>query len=230
MTQLVIGSKVQQMFGSIAKNYDCTNTVLSFGIHLLWRRRFFATLPRDPSLQVLDLCTGTGDLIPELSQRYANVIGIDFCLPMLVAGLGKWINNANAAVVQGDGLSLPIANSTFDLVTVAFGVRNFESLPKGLSEIHRVLKPGGRLYVLEFGQPRAGMWGAMFRFYSRYVMPIVGGFLTGNRAAYQYLPQTAKEFPCREAFLKQLADNGFGQCEYQSLSGGVAYIYGGQRQ
>ena len=226
METLVIGPKVQEMFGSIAAGYDRANTVLSFGIHHIWRYRFFKRLPKVAPLTVVDLCTGTGDLLPPLSKRYETVIGIDFCMPMLVSGKQKWSNSKDIAVMQGDGLQLPLKSDSIDLVTVAFGVRNFESLERGLREIHRVLKPGGSVRILEFGQPTGIAWGALFRFYSNFIMPIVGGLLTGNRAAYTYLPRTSAAFPCRESFIKILENAGYRDCFFESLTGGIAYVYG----
>ena len=134
MESLVIGTKVQDMFGSIARKYDRANTVLSFGIHHIWRRKFFRLLPPASDLKVIDLCTGTGDLLLPLARRYQNVIGIDFCLPMLESGKSKWSSRQGVGVLQGDALCLPITNHSIDLLTVAFGVRNFEDLNRGLRD------------------------------------------------------------------------------------------------
>lgn len=226
MNELVIGAKVQQMFGSIAAQYDRANTVLSFGIHYWWRKRLLKLLPAAGDLTVVDLCTGTGDLLPALAARYARVIGIDFCLPMLQAGSVRWNKLSNVSVLQGDALNLPLASHSIDLITVAFGVRNFERLRDGLREINRVLKPGATLVVLEFGQPTGFLWSRLFRFYSNVIMPAVGGLVTGNRDAYTYLPQTAQAFPCQDAFISVLEECGFGACSCEPLTSGVAYLYG----
>lgn len=225
MTQLVIGAKVREMFGEIAPQYDTANAVLSFGIHHLWRRRFFKCLPEPRKLRALDLCTGTGDLLPKLAERYGEALGIDFCYPMLAAGKRKWFSNQRISALQGDALSLPIHDRSIDLITVAYGVRNLESLDKGLAEMRRVLAPGGRLFVLEFGQPIGLVWRALFTIYSRYLMPLIGGMVTGNRSAYTYLPETSRRFPCRDSFLSILSTAGFRRCSYRPLSGGIAYIY-----
>lgn len=219
---------VRAMFGKIAPRYDLTNSVLSFGIHGYWRRKLVELLaPRPNSSQcspalVLDLCTGTGDLLPLLRHRFGEVIGADFCLPMLQAGAKK--KARGFTLVQADALALPFRDQSFDIVTVAFGVRNFEDTHRGLREIARVLKPGGHLLVLEFGQPR-GLFGALFRFYSRTVMPLIGGMLTGDREAYTYLPRTAGAFPCGEQFCGIVAECGFRAERADPLTGGIAYVY-----
>ena len=229
MNQLVVGTEVQKMFGSIAGRYDRANTVLSLGIHHWWRWLLFRGLPKGAPQRALDICTGTGDLLPGLAARCAEVVGIDFCAPMLLEGKSKWSALKNLTVLQGDGLRLPFKDSSFDLITVAFGVRNFENLELGLSEIKRILKPGGTVRILEFGQPKGLIWGKLFRFYSDTIMPQIGGLLTGNRAAYKYLPTTSKLFPCREDFQAILEKIGFEDSFYQSLTGGIAYIYGAKK-
>jgi demethylmenaquinone methyltransferase / 2-methoxy-6-polyprenyl-1,4-benzoquinol methylase len=229
MNQLVVGSEVQKMFGSIARRYDRANTVLSLGVHHWWRWHFFRTLSAKPSGSALDLCTGTGDLLPQLATRYAQVIGVDFCAPMLIEGRLKWSELKNVSVLQGNGLQMPFKQQSFDLITVAFGVRNFEQLEVGLAEILRLLKSGGELRILEFGQPQGLLWGQLYNFYSDTIMPLIGGFLTGNRAAYTYLPKTSRLFPCREDFLSILKKVGFEDTFCTSLTGGIAYIYGAKK-
>jgi demethylmenaquinone methyltransferase/2-methoxy-6-polyprenyl-1,4-benzoquinol methylase len=232
MQYSVIGSEVKDMFGSIAGRYDLTNTVLSFGIHHYWRYRLTRLLPARKDALVLDLCTGTGDLIAPLANRFGSVIGADFCLPMLESGRGKLARKGqgHAPLVQSDALNLPFKEASFDIVTVAFGVRNFENLERGLKEIRRTIKPGGHLLVLEFGQPTGVVWGSLFRFYSRVVMPFVGGLLTGNREAYSYLPRTASQFPCGDDFGAILTRCGFTPRRAPALTGGIAYAYLAERQ
>lgn len=223
--------QVRAMFATIAGRYDFTNSVLSFGIHHLWRYRLRRLLPKRPDGRALDLCTGTGDLLPLLGERFGSVIGVDFCLPMLLRGRSKHAVRqvGDGRLVQADGLALPFADSVFDVVTVAFGVRNFSDLDRGLAEIRRVLAPNGTLVILEFGQPRRPVWGAIFALYSRIIMPYIGGLLTGNREAYTYLPKTAGMFPCRELFCDRLRLAGYAGAEYRSLSGGIAYLYRAQK-
>ncbi|MCO6430447.1 MAG: bifunctional demethylmenaquinone methyltransferase/2-methoxy-6-polyprenyl-1,4-benzoquinol methylase UbiE [Deltaproteobacteria bacterium] len=215
---------VREMFSSIAGRYDLANSVLSMGIHHSWRRKLISVVPADPSLSALDLCTGTGDLLPLLMERFGKVTGADFCLPMLEIARQK-PSCKGASIVQADALNLPFADGSFDIVTVAFGVRNFADLDRGLAEIWRVLKPGGSMLILEFGQPKNRLFGWLYNCYCRYLMPLIGGALTGNRAAYQYLPETAKNFPCRQEFIAILERHGFQQCSFQSLTGGIAYCY-----
>ena len=227
--QQVIGSQVQRMFGSIAARYDVTNTVLSGGVHHLWRKVLLEMVDPDPRARVLDVCTGTADLIPLLRKRFGTVLGIDFCHEMLAVGQKKLsanTQNGSAEVLaQGDALRLPFPDQSFDLITVAFGVRNLERLSDGLKEFLRILRPQGKLLVLEFGQPKGVIFPALFRFHQRHIMPIIGGLLTGNRQAYQYLPATSQNFPCREQFMAILKDSGFTPQRYRSLTGGIAYAY-----
>ena len=196
------------------------------GIHHLWRRRLLRLVPPSQSQTVLDLCTGTGDLLLPLRRRFGTVIGADFSFPMLSEARQKGQNQAvQPQIVQGDALRLPFGDRTFDLVTVAFGVRNFERLVDGLIEIRRVLKEGGQLLVLEFGQPTGAFWGNLFGLYSSFIMPLIGGLLTGNRAAYTYLPESVAAFPEGEAFLKICRNAGFTQAEWHPLTFGICALY-----
>lgn len=225
MTYQVKSAEVQSMFGSIARRYDLTNSVLSVGIHRLWKKMVVARVPRDS--KVLDLCTGTGDLLPLLAERCKEVVGGDFCEPMLEIARKRY---PKLELVQCDALNLPFADSSFDAVTVAFGVRNLENLDKGLQEMNRVLRPGGTLVVLEFGQPTFPVWKQIYQLYSRFIMPTIGGILTGNRAAYEYLPETASKFPCARDFAGRMEKAGFSNNRFLSLTGGIAYIYDGKKE
>jgi demethylmenaquinone methyltransferase/2-methoxy-6-polyprenyl-1,4-benzoquinol methylase len=224
----VVAKNVQSMFGSIAQRYDLANTVLSFGVHHLWKRRAVKALPHPPSGRILDLCTGTGDLLVLLRKRFPSVVGADFSLPMLRVGQVR-PGHQELPLVQGDALRLPFPDKSFDGVTVAFGVRNLESLSLGLSEMARVLKPGGALVVLEFGQPPGVLFGALYRWYSKWIMPHIGGGLTGNKDAYNYLPETAAEFPCGQRFVDQLTQCGYVNSSVQTLTFGIAYLYVGRK-
>lgn len=213
------------MFASIASRYDLTNSVLSLGIHHVWRRALVGLLPRSRDKLALDLCTGTGDLLPLLSRRFGRAIGADFCLPMLQAGRGKLTRYGAPPLLQADALALPFKECSVDVITVAFGVRNLERVVDGLREMRRVLKPGGHLLVLEFGQPKSALFGALYRWYSRALMPRIGGLLTGNRDAYTYLPSTAKNFPCGAAFEALLEEAGLAPERTRPLTGGIAWAY-----
>lgn len=222
-------AKVAEMFNRISRRYDLANSVLSFGIHHLWRRSLVRMVPKSQSLQVLDLCTGTGDLLPILKARFGTVTGADFSIGMLKAGEQRRIGNTKFDVVQATALKLPFRPESFDIVSVAFGVRNFEDLRSGLREIARVLKPGGNLLVLEFGQPK-GIFGKLFKLYSTYIIPIIGGFLTGDRQAYEYLPKTSATFPCAKDFEIILKECGFVPQLSKPLTGGIAYAYCAQKK
>ncbi len=222
------------MFGAIAHRYDLANSILSFGVHHYWRRRLLKLIPVHPSTSsgkpplVLDLCTGTGDLLPFLSHRFGKVLGIDFSLPMLQAGR-KVRKKGSFPLIQGDALKIPLPDSSIDIVSISFGVRNFEDLNAGLREVCRVLAPEGRLLVLEFGQPYNSLFGSLFRWYSTNIMPRLGGLITGDSAAYSYLPRTSASFPCGGAFEKILNECGFRPERTLSLTGGVAYAYLGRK-
>lgn len=219
---------VHKMFSSIAARYDIVNSVLSFGIHHYWKRVLVNSVPADTNSNVLDLCTGTGDLLPLLERRFGRITGADFCEPMLEKSREKY--GSRFELVRADAMSLSFANESYDIVSIAFGVRNFEDLQKGLAEIYRVLKKGGSLLILEFGQPRNPIFGAFYKFYSRFIMPLIGGLISGNRQAYEYLPETAGRFPCGGEFVKILEQADFRQCSFRPLTGGIAYCYTAKKE
>jgi demethylmenaquinone methyltransferase/2-methoxy-6-polyprenyl-1,4-benzoquinol methylase len=218
------------MFASIAPRYDAANQVLSLGIHRGWRRTAVQLAGAAPGMRVLDCATGTGDLALEFKRavRGGEVIGTDFCAEMLQAAPEK-SRRANLPVefAVADALALPYRDGRFDIASIAFGIRNVDDPVRCLREMARVVKPGGRVVVLEFGQP-GGAFGALFRIYSTGVMPIVGGLLTGNRAAYHYLPRTAAKFPAGEKFLELMREAGcFTGCAAHALTFGTAFVYVG---
>lgn len=226
-----MSAEVQKMFASIAPKYDAANTVLSLGIHRLWRRAAVRLSGAAPGQKVLDCATGTGDLALAFKRAVGPsgaVTGTDFCAEMLAPAPAK----ARAAGLEvafqvADALALPFADGAFDVSSIAFGIRNVDDPVRCLREMARVVRPGGRVVVLEFGQPR-GLFGALFRFYSRAVMPAVGGLLTGNRAAYEYLPRTAAAFPAGERFLGLMEEAGvFSARAATPLLSGLAYVYVG---
>jgi demethylmenaquinone methyltransferase / 2-methoxy-6-polyprenyl-1,4-benzoquinol methylase len=226
-----MSAEVREMFASIARRYDTANEVLSLGIHKGWRRAAVHLSGAAPGQRVLDCATGTGDLALEFKRAVGatgEVIGTDFCAEMLESAPAK----AAKAGVQvkftvADVLALPYPEGQFDVASIAFGIRNVDDPLLCLREMARVVKPGGRVIVLEFGQPR-GPFGALFRAYSRGVMPVVGGLLTGNRAAYEYLPRTAAAFPAGERFLGLMREsNAFSATEAHALTFGTAYVYRG---
>ncbi len=221
---------VHAMFSSIAPNYDRTNTALSLGVHHLWRTITVRESGAKPGDAVLDCATGTGDLAIAFKKTVGSgrVVGTDFCADMLSFAPGK----ANAmgldiAFEVADAMDLPYADATFDIASISFGIRNVDDPSRCLAEMARVVRPGGRVVVLEFGQPK-GIMGLSYRWYSRHVIPVVGKMLTGNREAYAYLPETAAAFPCREAFLNLMrGTNRYASVRYRALTGGIAFVYVG---
>lgn len=226
-----MSAEVRQMFASIARRYDAANEVLSLGVHKGWRRAAVRISGARPGHRVLDCATGTGDLALEFKREVGQrgeVIGTDFCAEMLESAPGK-ARRAGLEVqfAVADVLALPYPDASFDVASIAFGIRNVDDPLRCLREMSRVVKPGGSVVVLEFGQPR-GAFGALFRTYSKTVMPLIGGALTGNRAAYQYLPRTAAAFPAGDRFLALMAESGaFSRSEGHPLTFGTAYVYRG---
>lgn len=228
-----MSEQVREMFSSIAPRYDVTNVVLSLGVDRLWRRVAVRESGAGVGARVLDCATGTGDLALALRRAVGpsgSVVGMDFCAAML----GPAREKARRAGLEdirfeeGDALALRYPAGAFDVATIAFGIRNVDDPVRCLKEMARVVRPGGRVVVLEFGQPK-GLWGALYRLYSRALMPAVGGLLTGNRAAYAYLPRTAAAFPAGERFLALMDEAAaFSARRAVSLSGGIAYVYVGE--
>lgn len=220
--------KVQRLFARIARRYDLTNDVLSFGIHRTWRRHVVRAAGVGPGASVLDVCCGTGDVAFALRAAGAEVVGVDFCAPMLAPAKAKGHATQRPRFVAGDALALPFADGMFDAVTVAFGIRNVADPRAGLREMARVCRPGGRVVVLEFCRPRAPVFGALYRGYFRNVMPRVGAWLSGDReGAYRYLQETVEAFPEREAFLALMREVGLCNVGFTEVSCGIASVYRG---
>ena len=227
-------SAVRNMFGAIAGRYDFLNHFLSLHIDRYWRRRVVAELTdvlgRDEAM-VVDLACGTGDLALKLREgARAGVIGADFCEPMLVIAKQKAATKAlPVPFVEADAMCLPFAESTIDALTISFGLRNLPDVERGLVEIHRVLKPEGKLVVLEFTTPVLPGFRPLFNFYFRRVLPFVGGILSGSRPAYAYLPVSVAHFPDQRSLAKLMREIGFTDVRYKNLTGGVAAIHCGIR-
>lgn len=223
--------QVEQMFDNIAPTYDRLNHVLSFNIDRIWRKRVMRIVRRSHPAMIMDIATGTGDLAIAMAKRTegAKILGIDLSEEMLrvardkVAKLGF---SERIVLQKGDAENLhTVADSSIDVVTVAFGVRNFEHLEKGLSELYRCLKPGGKLVVLEFSIPRNGLIRWVYAQYSHRLLPRIGAMISKDRQAYDYLPDSVEEFPSPERFMETLRGVGFTDTKAKSQSFGIAHIY-----
>ena len=226
------GPRVRAMFAEIAARYDLLNRLLSFGVDRRWRRRTVTLVPPSGDGPVLDVCTGTADLA--LAYRRAakarvEVVGADFCRPMLLIGRAKSRRaGARVTLVEADAQQLPFPDGTFQIVSVAFGLRNLSDTDRGLAEMVRVCRPGGRVAVLEFGLPRAWPVGALYGWYFRRVLPRIGQALARNRqAAYNYLPASVGQFPQDEALAERIRAAGLARVRVHRLSFGVATLYVG---
>jgi demethylmenaquinone methyltransferase/2-methoxy-6-polyprenyl-1,4-benzoquinol methylase len=222
--------KIRSMFASISTRYDRTNTVLSGGIHHLWRKRAVRAAAVKPGHSVLDCASGTGDLAIAFKKAVGGsgrVVGTDFVPEMLDVARTK---AADVEFEVADVTRLPYADATFDVSSISFGIRNVNDPGKGISELARVVKPGGRVIVLEFGQPRSRAFGALYAFYNRHILPRIGGLLTGERDAYSYLQTSAGRFPSGDEFVKLMHESArFSSIECEPLTFGIAWLYVGKK-
>lgn len=228
------GLQVREMFGRIAPRYDFLNHFLSASFDKLWRKRTarrFAALLQNPNARVLDLCCGTGDLLFAFARESrsgsgARLIGADFALPML--GLAKSKNlqrREDAAFLGADALALPFADSSFDLISAAFGFRNLTNYKDGLREMRRVLRSGGALAILEFCEPEGGLLAALYRFYFRRILPKIGGVISGSSDAYSYLPGSVEKFPRPDILKNWMEEAGFTNVKYERWTCGAVALH-----
>jgi len=222
-------SQIRAMFNNIAPKYDFLNHFLSMGIDKIWRRRAIKLLSELDYPEILDIATGTGDLaIASMKLSPKRVVGLDLSAEMLKVGeekIKKLHLDEVISMVEGDSENLPFNDGEFDAAMVAFGVRNFENLNKGLSEIYRVLKNDGRFMVLEFSNPSTFPFKQAYKFYSTKILPWWGGVLSKDKAAYTYLPESVAAFPEGEAFVAELKKVGFESLKVWRQTFGVATIY-----
>lgn len=223
--------KVKTMFNSIAPRYDFLNHFLSFGVDFYWRNRVFRMVKQRKPSVILDVATGTGDLAIVVSKaKPKKIIGVDISQSMLAVGNEKIKNKNLGSLITlqiGDSEDLKFEDNYFDLAMVAFGVRNFGDLEKGLSEILRVLKPGGSLLVLEFSHPTSFPMKQLYHFYSMFILPLLGRIISNDRSAYTYLPESVKKFHSGNDFLNIMKKCGFEKLELTSLTAGISTIYSG---
>jgi demethylmenaquinone methyltransferase/2-methoxy-6-polyprenyl-1,4-benzoquinol methylase len=221
-------ARIAGMFDAIARHYDALNHLLSAGLDRRWRRRAVQALGLSGRERVLDMCTGTGDLAIEASGRTRQIVAIDFSTEMLRIAAAKTFEpplRTRIHLVRADATAVPLPNASFDAAMVAFGIRNVLDPLKGCQEFRRVLVPGGRLAVLEFGSPRIPGLRALYLWYFSRVLPLIGRVVSKHSDAYTYLPASVIEFPTGEAFASMLRAAGFTDVRFETLTFGVVYLY-----
>lgn len=222
---------ISKMFDRIAEQYDNLNRFLSFGLDQQWRLELLQYIPKQNPLAILDVATGTGDLLLAILQHIPNVervLGVDISQKMLSKAYAKLQHRYHRAIVElrvCDASCLQEPDETFDIITMAFGIRNMEDPKHVLSEMWRLLKPHGRLIVLEFSMPRTFWFKQLYLFYFRYIVPFIGGAVSLDWKAYRYLNQSVEEFPFGEDFVRLLVDSGFSEPHYKALTNGIVTLY-----
>lgn len=226
-------AQVAKMFNNISARYDLLNQLLSLGIDKIWRKKAIHVLQPLRPQHILDVATGTGEFaLQALDLNPQHITGIDISEGMLSIGKRKIAARnlqSKIELLQGDSENIPFSQNKFDAVTVAYGVRNFENLKRGLSEILRVLKPGGMIVILEFSKPAKFPFKQVYNFYFRFILPRIGSIVSNDKAAYTYLPKSVEVFPDGEDFLRILQDVGFKNTQCSSLTFGISSIYTGTK-
>lgn len=225
--------QVADMFNNISKKYDFLNHFLSLGIDIIWRKKAIKMLKSDQPKIILDIATGTGDFaIEALALNPDKIIGVDISEGMLEVGREKMKRKKIDHIIEmnlGDSEGLQFPDNKFDAVIVSFGVRNFENLKKGLADMCRVLKPGGKVVILEFSKPKAFPFKQLYNFYFRYILPSIGKIVSKDEAAYTYLPESVQAFPDGDQFLAILNEIGFQNTSCKTLTFGISSIYTGTK-
>ena len=223
-----------QMFNRIAKTYDSVNRLLSFGLDVGWRKKVGLLLPRKEQVALLDLATGTADqvllLCKEHPKKISEAIGMDLSEGMLEKGREKVDQQKLQNIIRletGDAVNIPSENSRFDAITISFGIRNVPDVPASLREMHRVLRPEGKTLILEFSMPKNPIVRFGHLFYLRYVLPLVGGLISGDYEAYRYLNTSIEAFPYGESFCSLMREAGFSTVRQHPVTFGIATIYEG---
>ncbi len=230
-------TRIRTMFGNIAPSYDFLNHLLSCNIDHYWRWRTTRMVPPRGTDPILDVCTGTGDLAlayDKAARGAVPIVGTDFCLPMLLPAKAKTLRRGAAdriRFLEADTQQLPFPTDTFQLTTVAFGLRNVTDTDRGIAEMVRVTQPGGRVAILEFSQPRNRLFGGLYRFYFRNVLPVIGQLISRSKDnAYRYLPASVLEFPAGEALAERLRGHGLIDVGWHPLTFGIATLYVGTKK
>ncbi len=229
------GRRVRQMFGQIAWRYDFLNHLLSFGVDYRWRQQVVCRVPPRPGVPILDICTGTADLALAYWRAGGGkvpVVGVDFCRPMLHQAWQKCrrCGATGIRLLEADAAALPFGSNLFQIVCVAFGLRNVQVPERALEEMVRVCRPGGWVVILEFSMPRPGLLRTLYRWYFRWILPRIGQALAPNQfEAYHYLPTSVGEFPPEAYWTEQMAAAGLQHVSAQPLTFGIATLYVGQK-
>ena len=223
--------RVRDLFDSISKKYDITNSIISLGLESIWRRQFLKKINSSDS-KILDVCCGTGTSTYQIwsKARRARVSGIDFSDGMTGIARSKYRENANLFFYSGDACNLEFTDSTFDCITIVFGIRNILEREKALKEFYRVTKQSGRIIILEFNYIEKGFFSHLFKFYLRRIMPFMGGLITRDRRAYRYLARTIKDFPDPECFKGLMENAGWKSVDHSPLTCGICNIFIGSKE
>lgn len=226
-------AKVNDLFAAIARRYDFINDLQSFGLHRAWKNRLVRMANVTPGVAALDVCCGTGDIAERLAKAGAKVTGLDFSAPMLDVARERTSrrssSGSNPDFIQGDAMQLPFQDNTFDVVSVGYGLRNLSSWEDGLTEMHRVTRPSGRLLVLDFGKPDNPIWRALYFTYLRLVVPVLGLVFCGNASAYAYILESLKHYPAQHGVATKMEALGMKNVRVVNLLGGMMTINFGEK-